>query len=295
LKTLDLLCAGEAFEDLVFLDLPRLPRPGDEVKTSHFERTFGGGALITAIAASRLGLRCGVLSGLAADAETELRREGVRVRNLRRASEPHAITAALSTRHERSFATFNGVNDVLEPRLRAALRRPRVRHVHLALSPPDCARWASVVSGLRKEGISTSWDPGWNEALPKDRGFDRFLGALDYVLVNDKEALLYARRRTLEAACDRFRSLTRNTVIKLGAKGSRWVTPRGVPDLRVAAPRVRVVDTTGAGDAWNGGFLFALLRGETPRRCLTLANFVGSMSTRAAGGIRALPQRKDLP
>ena len=61
---IDLLTVGEAFEDLIFLGLERLPRVGEEVKTSAFVQTVGGGAVITGIAAARLGLPTGLVSAL---------------------------------------------------------------------------------------------------------------------------------------------------------------------------------------------------------------------------------------
>jgi sugar/nucleoside kinase (ribokinase family) len=82
-------------------------------------------------------------------------------------------------------------------------------------------------------------------------------------------------------------------VIKLGKRGSRWIAD--ALDLRAPAPRLRAVDTTGAGDAFNGGFLFALLGGRPPRDCLRAGNFVGARSTLAAGGLDALPRGRDLP
>ena len=60
--TLDLVSVGEAFEDLVFHGLPRLPRPGDELRTRRFTRTMGVGTVITAVAAARLGARVRVVS-----------------------------------------------------------------------------------------------------------------------------------------------------------------------------------------------------------------------------------------
>ncbi|MGH9382882.1 MAG: hypothetical protein ACRD2N_01110 [Vicinamibacterales bacterium] len=51
-----LLCAGESFDDLIFVGLKRLPGPGEEIKTDHFVATVGGGVVITAVAAARLGL-----------------------------------------------------------------------------------------------------------------------------------------------------------------------------------------------------------------------------------------------
>ena len=110
----DLLAVGEAFEDLIFHGLARLPRPGEELKTSAFTRSVGGGAVITAIAAVRLGLRTAVMSGLAPPATALLKREGVSFRNLRQEREPAALSVALSTPKNRSFVTFTGMNEALE-------------------------------------------------------------------------------------------------------------------------------------------------------------------------------------
>ena len=291
----DLLTVGEAFQDLIFVGLPHLPAGGEEVRTTRFVATIGGGAVITAAAAAGLGLRTAIVSGLSREAVRLLRRQKVRVVNLRRASEPHAVTAALSTARDRSFVTFNGVNDVLESRLPAALARQHAAHVHFAFAPRRCSRWVRIVERLRARGVTSSWDFGWSPELRTRAGFRRLLGAVDVVFVNGAEAVLYAGARRLATADAYWRRSTRNTVIKLGARGSRWLAAGrdGVErrDLSAPAPRVRAVDTTGAGDAFNGGFLAGWLTGRSPRECLKLGNFVGAQSTTAPGGIAALPNR----
>ena len=288
----DLLAVGEAFEDLIFVDLPRLPRPGEEVKTSTFVRTVGGGAVITAVAAARLGLRVRVMSGLSPVAEDVLRKERVTTCNLRRNDESPAISAALSTPTNRSFVTFNGVNDVLEPRLLSAISRVTARHVHLALFPHDCARWLKVVRKLRSEGITTSWDFGWNEGLRKDRGFPSLGAAVDFLMLNEQEAVLYSGARRFDEALRLWKQRARTVIIKRGPRGSRWIS--GTEEIDVPGTRVKVVDTTGAGDAFNGGFLYAWLRDMPPRACLRVANQVGACSTQAAGGLGGLPHLDDL-
>ena len=289
----ELVTIGEAFEDLIFANLDRLPRSGEEIRTRTLVRTIGGGAVITAIAAARLGLRARIVSALSAAAATRLRRERVSVLNLKRRSEPHAVTAALSTAAERTFVTFNGVNDAIEPRLLEAAGRAQGRHVHLACYPRRCARWIQALDGLRARGISTSWDFGLNDQLLRDRQFPALLTRLDYVFFNDQEARLYARLARLDAAIARWRTHPRVIVVKMGDRGSRWIGDGRV--LEAAARRVRAIDTTGAGDAFNAGFLFARLRGGSPRRSLETGNFVGAMSTRAVGGIDGLPRRRELP
>lgn len=288
-----LLTAGEAFEDLVFVGLERLPAPGEEIKTDRFHATIGGGAVITAIGAARLGVATAIASGLSDAAVTRLRREKVRVHNLRRAGEPHAISAALSTGAERSFVTFNGVNTVLEPRLMTALARPHATHVHLALCPTDLARWTRLVKRLRKDGVTVSWDFGWNESLADRDELAALMDALDFVFLNELEAPLYARVDALDDAYPVLRARQAAVIVKLGALGSRWL--RGEGDVVMPAPRVDAVDTTGAGDAFNAGFLAAWLRGGHPAHCLATGNAVGAASTRAAGGLDALPLATKLP
>ena len=284
---LDLVTAGEAFDDFVFHGLPRLPRPGEELKTDRFERSPGGGAIITAVAASRLGLRCGAIGGFSRGAVRLLRDEGVRVQNLRRGGEPSALTVAISTPRDRAFVTFNGMNGRLPGRLRTALSAIRARHVHLAFCPRACGPWEPVIRSLRRKGFGTSWDFGWNPVLRRDPRFWALATAVDYVFMNRDEAVAYARTRSLASALDRWRRAPRSVVVKLGAAGSRIVG--GAGEVRAASVRARPIDTTGAGDAFNAAFLVARLRGRNIADALRVANRVGARSTERPGGIAGLP------
>ena len=280
-----LLTVGEAFQDLVFAGLPRLPRDGEELRTMAFASTIGGGAVITAVAASRLGLRGAIVSALSQDAAGALRREKVRIVNVKRPHEAPAVSVSLSTKRDRSFVTFNGVNDQLEARLPRAIAGLRARHVHFAFAPRDCARWTRIAAAMRADEVTTSWDFGWNPPLRRAAGFRALLRSADFIFVNEAEASLYALSRS-------------NTIVKLGSKGSRWIggarrlqPSDQLSDLFAPAPRARVVDTTGAGDAFNAGFLVAFLTGRKPIDCLRAGNLAGAHSTEALGGLAGLPSR----
>ncbi len=278
----------------MFHGLARLPREGEELRTPDFTRTPGGGTLITAVAAARMGARVEIVSALSDEAARRMRAEGVRVRNLRRAGEPHAVSVALSTRDDRAFVTFDGVNEELEARALAWFARglPRAAHVHVALGPRDLAGWVHTLERLRARGTTTSWDFGWHDELADRRGFETLLGALDWVFVNDREARLYTGTTTMAQALRRLQAMARGVVVKQGPRGALAIANGAI--VRVPAPRVRVVDTTGAGDAFNGGFLAALVRGRGVAACLRAGVRVGSLSTRAAGGLDALPRARPL-
>lgn len=272
-----LLCAGEAFEDLVFYKLDRLPDLGEEVRTDHFTATVGGGAIVTAIHAARLGIKSAVISALGDAAVAQLKRERVSVTNLRKPKEPHAITAAMATDEDRAFVTFNGVNTKLEARIATALAafakasaRQAPTHIHLCFYPHDCAQWTRIVMRLRKRGITTSWDLGWTEPLSDERGLTELIDALDFVFVSELGARLNTSATTLEAAIPHWRQRQAITIVKQGQNGATWVAPDR--DIHFPAPRAKAVDSSTASDAFNAGFLAAWLGGKSPAQCLASGN-----------------------
>ena len=84
----------------------------------------------------------------------------------------------------------------------------------------------------------------------------------------------------------------KNVIITLGEKGSFY--SNGKEEIYIRANRVKVVDTTGAGDAYNGGFSLALLKGHKIKDCLELANTVAGLSTTKFGAGDSMPTLKDI-
>lgn len=285
-----MLVVGEAYEDWIFAGLGGWPGPGQEFKTDQLHRTAGGGALITAVAAARQGMPVTLLSALGPDQDTLVRSEGVDVTNLMRSGDAPAMTVVLATPENRSFLTYNGVNSQLESRLYEALSSrtnwETGQHVHCAFEPKQPQLWSSFFTGQREAGITVSWDFGWSEALPKRDGFADLLQSLDIVFLNQDEAVLYSCTPNLSHALTWWSDLDRCVVVRQGAQGACWLS--GSERHTAPSPKVTVADTTGAGDAFNAGFLFAWLQKLSPLECLQVGNRLGAQSVTAIGGLAGL-------
>jgi sugar/nucleoside kinase (ribokinase family) len=183
------------------------------------------------------------------------------------------------------------------PGLIAALRASDIpqallgsaRHLHVAsyflqtnLQPdlPDLFRRARAL------GLTTSLDTNYD---PSQRwlGFDELLSTVDIFLPNQTEALSITQTTDVQLAARQLADKCELVAIKLGADGARLQTKE---KSIVASPiPVHVMDTVGAGDSFDAGFLYGYLKGWELKNSLQLAVVCGTLSTRAAGGTTAQP------
>jgi sugar/nucleoside kinase (ribokinase family) len=297
---LDVLSVGEMYVDLIMSGFDTWPQPGREAVASHFHREIGGGAAITACGLARLGTKTGVLGVAGRDDGAwlveQLRGCGVNTSWIRfDPAEPTAFSVAASTSEDRAFLTYPGANRSLPATLAEAAAEGSfagARHVHLACAP-DLGTIAGLLDLMRRDGRGLSLDVGWHEDWLRDRRALAALSQVDIFFPNEVEALTITGEADAERALRRFASagLTR-VALKLGACGAALLWDG---ELLFAAPlAVKPVDTTGAGDCFNAGFLHALLAGERPDVCLQTANICGALSTQAYGGVAGLPDAARL-
>ncbi len=292
-----LACAGEVFTDLVFFGLDRLPRLGEEIKTHNLRISPGGGAAITAVAAALLGRSTQLVSTWgrsSMDAETRAGIESMGVScswSYRGAGAAAGVTVALGTADDRCFVTNPGCGSVLETHLLAGKTLHRLGatgHVHLALAPTRLAEFRAAILRLRDGGATVSWDLGWNPSIGRSSEFHELCRALDLLFLNETEACSYADASSATEALEVFSHPSNTVVVKLGAAGA-LASQGGRTPVHVEGIGVEAVDTTGAGDAFDGGFLHAWMDGCTLERALMAGNVCGGLSTRAPGGCAALP------
>jgi sugar/nucleoside kinase (ribokinase family) len=290
---LDLVTVGEAFQDLIFVGLPHMPRRGEELKTTRFVSTVGGGAVITATAAARLG--CGPRSSAAS-----ARKPSRACAPTRSCREPEARVGAARD-HGRALGRARSQLRDLQRRQRSAAaaaagrrRAPGARARPFRVCPRQLPRWTRIVERLRARGTTTSWDFGWNPLAAAAACIRGLVGSLDFVFVNEVEAAMYARTRRGASAIPFWQRAARNTIVKLGRRGSRWIAATrdldgcGAPSAGRGHDRAQATRSTAASSS-------PCSVGRPPRECLRIGNFVGAQSTRAAGGLIGLPRRRELP
>jgi ribokinase len=297
-----LIAAGEFFNDFIFYGIRRLPRMGEELVTRNFAITLGGGAPNTAITAARLGRRVELATVLGDSVVDELaiarlEKEGVGCRLVkRRPNGAGAVTVAVSGRKDRFFLTYPGSNQFLQSYLVAQNTRRKLaegEHVHFGLAPENWSSFSKLVGWLRRQNVTTSWDLGWHPEALGEPGFRELYSKLDIVFLNKLEALRLSRSKTVRDALGRLARPGQCVVVKLGPSGA-IASDSQAGFVRVRGRKANVVDTTGAGDAFNGGFLHTWLNGRSLEECLTVGNICGSLSTTKPGGADGTPTSKQL-
>lgn len=155
----------------------------------------------------------------------------------------------------------------------------------------------AAVEGLnvaRRCGVATILNPA--PALPVDDGI---FGLCDYVTPNETEAATLTglpvenEEQALRAAQELVRRGARNALITLGEKGALLHGASGthlVPAFKVA----KVVDTTGAGDAFNGGFAVALAEGQSPLDAIRFGCATAALSVQKPGTAPSMPTRAEI-
>jgi sugar/nucleoside kinase (ribokinase family) len=297
-KTWDVIVVGSSFIDFVFTGLPEWPRIGEEVFAQIMHREIGGAA-ITACGLGRLGRKVALLTCLGnEDQEWFFRRlESCHVDAslVRRSPKPTAVTVSLSTSRDRSFLSYSGANAELPNLLdheHVQRTLAQAAHIHFAMMP-DHPQAQSLFRQLRGAGCSISLDVGWDEAWLRDQNTVETLRQTDFFLPNEKEAQIISGKRAPEEMLRWFTEARIGCVaVTLGNRGSVMV--HGSNFYEEPSIPVDVVDTTGAGDCFNAGFLHSVLASEAPRDWLRFGNLCGALSTRALGGIAGFPTLEEL-
>jgi len=293
----DVLVVGELNVDLI-LKGDVTPRFGQgEVLLDDMALCAGGSASIFAAGAARMGLSVRYVSRVGDDLfghymVDQLRQAGVDTDDVMiDSSLKTGATIVLSRGQDRAMLTYLGAMATIGPEDVQPDMFGAARHLHVA-SPFLLTRLRPVMSDMMRmaheRGMTVSLDTNWD---PSERW--AVLDLLDHVDVlfpNEAELLAITGQPDSEQALASLVGKLRVVAVKRGAMGAMVAT--GDQRIGVPAYEVPVVDTTGAGDSFDAGFLAGWLGGETIEHSLLLALACGGLTTTELGGFNGQPTRE---
>jgi ribokinase len=282
---------------------PRIPLSGETVAGLSFQTFPGGKGANQAVAAARLGSSVSIIGKLGTDAfGTQLKKslEDSGVDTSAIGLVPGSSGVALITtdaKGENAITVVAGANAQLLPQdLELNLSLIRSAGILLTQLETPLETVESLAALAQKEGIPLVLDPAPARPLPSS-----LLKCVDWLTPNETEtcSLLGGQVQELsqEALEDAANTLLqrgcRNVVLKLGGQGCYLALADGTRKL-VPAYTVRAIDTTAAGDAFNGAFAVALLQGKDPICSAAWASAVAAISVTRHGAQPSMPSAPEV-
>jgi hypothetical protein len=290
----DVLVYGPVFCDIVFTGLPAFPELGKEIFADRLSVSVGGSAIVAA-GLKRLGAHVGLIADLGDDAFSQVVREMLDSEGLDRSLvREHEYplprtTVALSYPEDRAFVTrFQRPQS--PPDLETLLGSHPALHLHIGsfLAAEESPLAAAVAHNA---GMTVSMDPGWDEVALRNPRLHSLVAEMDVFLPNRSEVCHMGESDDYLAIATTIRAKMRkgSTLVVKGGEAGATAFANGDELFQAQALPVNPVDTTGAGDAFDAGYLFAYLNGQSIEQCLRYATVCGSLSTQGVGGVDALP------
>jgi sugar/nucleoside kinase (ribokinase family) len=283
----DILVVGDYCLDFIFTGLNEMPSLGHEITSTGFLQTPGG-ACNSVLALHRLGLKVGWLTNFGNDDYSKfildcVRQEGLPEEFFLLHDQPlRKVTVSLSYPHERAFIAYYDPNPLLISEVK---NLPRAQGK--ALYVPGFYLGCEIdfaVPLLKRRKIKLAMDGNTSKIhRVQEKRVGKLLKSLDLFLCNAKEARILTGETDLEEAIKTLGKFCPEVVIKNGGEGALGWKQGNV--FSSPSIKVKVKDTTGAGDCFSAGFLKKWLDGSDFQTALDWGNIVGGLSTTEAGGI----------
>jgi sugar/nucleoside kinase (ribokinase family) len=295
------LFAGDVNVDVMMGGMESLPVVDREVICKTYDVVMGASTVLCACAYRSLGGEAAVIGLVGNDDYGEFMLRGLRGFGLntdlvkRTSGVKTGVTVNLIYRNTRTQVTYPGtIAEFQGPDLEAATLRG-FDHVHCGgvyLQTKFRPRLTALLELARGMGLTTSLDPQW-DSTERWECMDEWLPLLTWLFVNQDEALSISKAATAEEACRRLAARTNCPLVKTGSDGALVWTGEGVES--VPTWPVQVVDTTGAGDSFDAGFLFATLEKRMdPVAAGRFANAVAARSCMFVGGVNARSSYEEI-
>ena len=294
-KTIDILSVGDVNVEITLTNLASMPKLGREILAENAWRTLGGSTVNTAVGCARMGLASAFVGKVGTDGDggylvEKLRELGVDPSHmLRDAAAPTGITVSLATAGDRAMVTCLGAIGTLKAGEITDELLASARHLHVAgyfLQNALRPELPALFDRAHALGLTVSLDTGWDDSGRWEGVWD-LLPKTDLFFPNESEAAALTGESDIHAAAEKLAGRVRTAVVKHGPHGG--ILRRGGEVWELPAYPGKPVDTTGAGDAFNAGFLGAFLRGLDPETCQRWGLASGSISVTRPGSAASCP------
>ena len=289
----DVLAVGDLNCDLVLTDVSRPPMVNTEVLAETYRFTLGGSTGIFAAVLGSLGAQVGFVGLTGQDRHGGFLRRALASHHVDLGgllSDPHiqtGLTISLMCQGDRALVTVLGSIACLREQDIPWDYVGQARHLHVGqyyLQTGLRLAMPKVFAEARRMGLTTSLDVGWDPVEEWDwPSVATLLPLIDVFLLNETEALhLTGRQDTESALADLVAAGANTATIKLGVRGA--IVGCGMKRVYGAPFPVNAIDTTGAGDSFDAGFVHRWLAGDNLQSCLAFANACGALAVSRIGG-----------
>jgi sugar/nucleoside kinase (ribokinase family) len=295
----DVAIIGGYFFDQIYTGLPQFPELGREICTTGVTTT-GGGMFITAVALARLGAKVAWPVYFGSDYYSEYvyklaAAEGIDLSLAKIGDQPYRqVTTSMPFQGERAFVTYaDPTPEDMYKHWLARLDNCHFRHLHLGGMMGKDLMFA-LMDRAWAQGATVSMDCGDGPHLEKPCDCRELVAQIDIFMPNSREARIIAEKADLMDAIGVLMQSGRMVVVKDGPNGV-WIGHNGEiihePGVRVGP----VVDTTGAGDCFNAGFLYGyVVERAALNVCARYGNICGGYSVTGVGGATTAPTHRQL-
>lgn len=294
------LIVGDINVDLIFKGVQAPPVMGQEIFVPSMDLCLGGSAANTASALGKLGTRSYLWTTIAQDEFGAillrlLHEYGVEIDYIQHnGNKKTGVSIALTNHQDRSFVSYRGTNEDLD--FNQIQDRDIAEHSYLHVSgfnwKKNFGGYLGLFQRAKRLGVRTSLDLGWTEFDTYRNRLLELLPYVDYFFPNEMEAFALTQSSDISTALKCLSKKTEVPVITLGSKGA--ITLWQGKEYFQPSFHVESIDSVGAGDSFDAGFLWAIGQGIFPPEALKIANACGALTTTGVGGAGAAPSLEEL-
>lgn len=294
---MDVVGIGALNVDMLYR-VERIARLGEEVPILSAVRAPGGSAANTIVGLSRLGVSTGFIGNAGSDIEgkyilKDLKREGVDIKGVSMLKgSTGLIIGFIDKRGERVLYAFPGVNDALELNKQRINYAKNAKFLHMSSFVGDRSYRAQKKLLKKLRSVKISFSPGMLYAKKGFEALEALIKRAEVIFLNRKEMLLMTGLEFKKGSKKLLDAGAKVIAVTLGDRGCYVASLEESHALN--AFKTKVVDTTGAGDAFSAGFLYGVLLKKDLKTCGKIGSKLASLCVAKVGAREGLPHEADF-